>query len=76
MAKEFEVLYSYQYNDHDKQVIDEALDRMNGKSQDVMSGMPGMWPNTAVKDDMVAFAKKWAPWNPLYADESYAAGSK
>ena len=33
MAKEFEVFYSYQYNDHDKQVIDEALDRMNGKSQ-------------------------------------------
>ena len=76
MAKEFEVFYSYQYNDHDKQVIDEALDRMNDKSQDVMPGMPGMWPNTAVKEDMVAFAKKWAPWNPLYADESYAAGSK
>ena len=33
MAKEFEVFYSYQYNDHDKQVIDEALDRIMAKAR-------------------------------------------
>ena len=75
MAKEFEIFYPYQYDEHDKKIIDEALARMNSKSKEPIPGMPGMGPNTAVQEDMIAYAKKWAPWNPLYSDPEYAKAS-
>ena len=75
MAKEFEIFYPYQYDEHDKKIIDEALARMNSKSKEPIPGMPGMGPNTAVLEDMIAYAKKWAPWNPLYSDPEYAKAS-
>lgn len=74
MAKEFEIFYPYQYDDHDKKIIDEALDRMNGKGPQ-MPPMPGMGPDTANAQDMIDYAKKWAPYNPLFQDENYAAES-
>lgn len=41
MEKKFEIFYPYQYNNHDKAIIDEALDRMNSKGH-AMPGFPGM----------------------------------
>ena len=76
MAKEFEIFYPYQYDEHDKAIIDAALDRMNGKGP-AMPAFPGMPANnTAVEADMVAYAKKWTPWNPLYSDAEYARNSR
>lgn len=70
MAKEFEIFYPNVYDEHDQKIIDAGYaDAANLKPR------PGS-PKPIDRDQMVAYAKLWAPYNPLFWDEDYAKNTR
>ena len=70
MAREFEIFYPNVYDEHDKKIIDAGYaDAANPKPSP-------MGPAPADKEKMIAHAKIWAPYNPLYWDEEYAKNTR